>query len=114
MTWLWTLLGLAGLVVGLDRLGLWAEARGWIYWRRSRPSATGSGGDILTDLIELFQPAHRHLVEEQQYERRTIAQFGSAAPPLDVDLDAGTATLRPDDDAGDRPPNPPARGGLAA
>ena len=27
-------------VLALDRLGLWAESRGWIYWRRRKPEAS--------------------------------------------------------------------------
>ncbi len=94
MTWLWAVLGLAGAAVGVDRLGLWAESHGWLYWRHRKPGSAGPSGGILVDLIEVFQPQHRHVVEEQDRERLTIRQHGSGAPPFDIDLDAGTALIR--------------------
>ena len=50
-------------VLALDRLGLWAESRGWIYWRRRRPEASGA---VLNPLVDVFQPGHVHVVEAQQ------------------------------------------------
>lgn len=50
-------------VLTLDRLGLWAESRGWIYWRRRRPEASGA---VLNPLVDVFQPGHVHVVEAQR------------------------------------------------
>lgn len=50
-------------VLALDRLGLWAESRGWIYWRRRRPEASGA---VLNPLVDVFQPGHVHVVEAQR------------------------------------------------
>lgn len=104
MGWLW-LAGIAAAAVAVDRVALWAEARGWIYWRHRKPDSNAGG--VFSDLVELFEPSHRHLVEEQQWERYRTAQPESGAPPsrnLTIDLDAGTATVDPDPAArGDNP-----------
>jgi hypothetical protein len=54
----------------------------------------GTGSGLLGDLIEVFQPSRRHVVEEQE-RRRDHAQLPeSGGPPL-VDLEAGTVVLPP-------------------
>ena len=50
-------------VLALDRLGLWAESRGWIYWRRRKPEASGA---VLNPLVDVFQHGHVHVVEAQR------------------------------------------------
>ena len=37
---------LAGLIL-LDRLFLWFEARGWMYWRRTKTTGSGTGQALL-------------------------------------------------------------------
>ncbi len=91
MTWVWWVLGAVVVVWLLDRLALWAEGRGWLYWRRRR--GTGGAGTALGDVFLLFQPTRAHLVAEQERQRQTIAYPESGAPPLGVDLDAGTAVV---------------------
>lgn len=51
------LLALALVVVALgllDRLGLWMEARGWIYWRRRKPQGSVLGSAVL-ELQKIFE-----------------------------------------------------------
>lgn len=38
----------------LDRLGLWMEARGWIYWRRRKPQGSILGSAVL-ELQKIFE-----------------------------------------------------------
>jgi hypothetical protein len=63
---------IAGIIVGLfalDRLALWAEAKGWIYWRKVKRK--GSGGAALMTFNAVFDPsAHKAIEarEEQQQE----------------------------------------------
>jgi hemerythrin superfamily protein len=46
---------LAVVALGLlDRLGLWMEARGWIYWRRRRAQGSALGSTIL-ELQKIFE-----------------------------------------------------------
>lgn len=55
------LLGVAAALVALDRLALWAESRGWLYWRRSERR----GGGSLGLLEEIYQPSMSHVFEEK-------------------------------------------------
>lgn len=55
------LLGVAAALVALDRLALWAESRGWLYWRRSERR----GGGSLGLLEEIYQPSMIHVFEEE-------------------------------------------------
>jgi hypothetical protein len=116
VTWLWWLLGAVVLAAVLDRVALWAEARGWIYWRRRRASGGGAGA-VLGEVLNLFQPTRQHVVEEQERQRLTIAQKEAGEPPFGVDLDTGTAVLPGDPTAsggGPGPaPDPPRDGGSA-
>jgi hypothetical protein len=76
-----TLLALAALVAvayGLHRLALWAEARGFLYYRRRRGSS-GTLGNALLEVQAIFEPARRHVVEERVQQRREGAETGD--PP---------------------------------
>jgi hypothetical protein len=89
--WMWVLtLGGLGLVV--DRILLAAEARGWIYYRKNKPSVT-SVGTALFQLQAIVQPEKQHVVEQQLAikedededgrqgrETQTAAQAALAAP----------------------------------
>jgi hypothetical protein len=86
------LLVVATVLVAVDRVLLWAESRGWVYWRRSKPEPSGGSG-ALGELIELFQPSRRHVVEERQRQHLTADLPESGAPPLGVDLEAGVVRL---------------------
>ena len=50
--------GLALVLFALDRVFVWAEGRGWIYWRSdSRGSAIGN---VMGALDEIYNPGRRH------------------------------------------------------
>ncbi len=51
----------------LDRLALWAEARGWIYWRRSTRRGSAAGSALL-DIGNIFDPGTRHMVDVREAE----------------------------------------------
>jgi hypothetical protein len=44
-------------------------------------------------LIDVFQPNGRHVVEEQERQHSLVDDVGTGAPPLGVDLEAGTVRL---------------------
>lgn len=59
-------LGIAGGAIALlaiDRLFLWMETRGWIYWRKAKPKS--SGGDVRTGFGST-DPGTRHLEEARR------------------------------------------------
>ncbi len=55
-----TVIMAAGLA--LDRLLLWMESRGWVYWRRNRP-ARGASTYHTLELHSNFDPGIRHILE---------------------------------------------------
>jgi len=69
-------------VYGLHRLALWAERRGWIYYRERRGSS-GALGNALLEVHALLEPAQRHVVEERRQD------------------------MEEDDDSGEPPGEPP-------
>ena len=82
MNALLTLIGIGVLLVIVDRAALWAEARGWIYWRRSgrRGSATGN---VLLDIDTFFDPGARHAVEVREAEpTEEVSDDDIVLPPL--------------------------------
>jgi hypothetical protein len=59
-----------GALFVIDRLGVWAERRGWIYWRKARPKTMGRA--VLGAMQEFVEPEVRHVIEAQEQDRVTI------------------------------------------
>ncbi|MFZ2029107.1 MAG: hypothetical protein WAU68_02275 [Vitreimonas sp.] len=62
----------------LDRIGLWAEAKGWVYWRRKKASSTSIGA-ILSDLNAVTNPSAQHVVEAKQSKK--LEERDNSDPP---------------------------------
>ena len=58
-------------LAAVDQFFLWMERRGWIYWRRRKPDPRGA---VLGPIDNVFNPAHEHMVEQQETEER-LADF---------------------------------------
>jgi len=65
-----TPLAFLGALFVIDRLGLWAERHGWIYWRKARPKTMGRA--VLGSMQEFVEPEVRHVIEAQEQDRVTI------------------------------------------
>ena len=92
MEWLVAASVLAALFA-VDRLGCWAQSRGWIYWRRRRKPGTGGGAvsGAFGEMEALLSPSYRHVIDEQ----RSRATLGEQQESGDgVDLDSGVISLR--------------------
>ena len=63
-------------LAAVDQLFLWMERRGWIYWRRRKPDPRGA---VLGPIDNVFNPAHEHVVEQQETEERLADIQGEAA-----------------------------------
>jgi hypothetical protein len=65
----WVLLAVLLIAVGygLHRLSIWAENRGWIYYRKGHGRSWGAGY-AMQELQSLFHPSARHVVEETRRE----------------------------------------------
>jgi hypothetical protein len=82
MWWLlWVGLAAVGLY-GLHRLALWAEARGWIYYRTNR-MPPGPAGLAMMEAASIVHPSVEHVVEEVRSEQAQAEQdeSGKGAPP---------------------------------
>lgn len=72
------LLVLVALVL-LDRLGLWMERRGWIYWRKRR--SKGTLGATLLELQKIFESGKsKHVIEAKRDGRKEPPDPGGGKP----------------------------------
>jgi hypothetical protein len=74
------LAALAVAIYALDRLGLWLEARGWIYYRTRRGSVPL--GRAVMETQALLDPSKRHVLEAQ---RTRPEEADSTDPPRQYD-----------------------------
>ena len=89
----------------LDRLGLWMERRGWIYWRKRR--SKGTLGSTLLSLQDIFESGKAsHILEIKQDDSKATPDPGGdePAPP-----DAG-----PSPETGGKAGRPHGRPGAAS
>ena len=75
--WVVVLSVLVGSLV-LDRLLLWVESLGWIFYRKRKP--TGGGAAMLGVAAELFQPAQHSAIQELEQQSNRIDLAGDADP----------------------------------
>ncbi len=54
----------AGALYGLHRIALWAEERGWIFYRNKRGSAPWLGV-----LDQIYKPEIEYVIEEESSQR---------------------------------------------
>lgn len=74
-------IGGAGLALYLiDRAALWAEDRGWIYWRKKR-AQTGAISSALISLDAVTNPAAQHVVEAKEAKKLEERDNGDDGPP---------------------------------
>lgn len=92
---LW-LAGIAALLLGLDRLLLHMESRGWIYYRKKKPSPGTVGGAFL-EVQNLVEPSKKYVIRLQKEDRKDQSESGE---PPESGVDAGKNAVRNDGDAG--------------
>ena len=69
---------LMAALASVDQLFLWMERRGWIYyWRRRKPDPRGA---VLGPIDNVFNPAHEHVIEQQETEERLADIQADTAP----------------------------------
>jgi hypothetical protein len=79
MHWsLWILVAVI-VAVAFDRTMLAAEQRGWVYWRRRKPSPGTVAGAMLS-LHALLEPSQEHVVREQERQAADIDVAGNDEP----------------------------------
>ena len=72
-----TAVAVIAALAAVDQLFLWMERRGWIYWRHRKRDPRGA---LLGPIDNVFNPAHEHVVEQQETEERLADIQGEAAP----------------------------------
>ncbi|MFC5152182.1 hypothetical protein [Streptomyces amakusaensis] len=74
-----------------DRALLRLEARGWVYWRKTK-GLKAMGVDLMLE----GSPAAKALERAMRDERTRKSVRPAGEPPFDVDPDAGTVRIRSD------------------
>jgi hypothetical protein len=95
--WQWLIVGLLGLAIVpalwlLDRLGLWLEQRGWLYYRKKKPSSSPMSAWVA--LQQAIEPSVRQVVQigeerksEQERKQKLLANLLAALDAQLVNLD---------------------------
>jgi len=77
------ILWIAGIVIAaflLDKVMLRMESRGWIYYRRKKPSQTGLGNAFL-EIQTLLDPSKKAMVEFRKEEKKEQSDSGDPPEP---------------------------------
>ncbi|HSG80853.1 MAG TPA: hypothetical protein VLC48_01280 [Gemmatimonadota bacterium] len=88
---------IAVALVVLDRLLLWMESSGWIYYRRNKPAGGGSLYHMM-QIHSIVDPAIKEVIEAKWHDEEQEDEAGD--PPA------------PDGEDGGEPPLPPSEPGL--
>lgn len=81
----WVACGIAFLLL-LDRLFLYMEGRGWIYYRKKKPGSSALSNACL-EVQQLLEPSRKYVVQVKRDERRQLQETGELPPPdRDQDL----------------------------
>lgn len=83
-TWLWVAGAAGAALLAVDRAALWAERRGWLYWRKKKSKFVGSGTNV-SIAAELFQPNRAVYVQEMERKRIERQQAPSPEGPRPTD-----------------------------
>lgn len=81
---IWGLGVVAGLYC-LHRIGLWAERRGWIYYRKKH-GGSGALGNALLEMQTIIEPTKRYVLEERTKAGSETQEAGD--PPVPGASDA--------------------------
>jgi hypothetical protein len=65
-------------LLAFDRLFLWMERRGWIYYRKKTASPRSVGGAFL-EIHSLLEPSRKYVIEIEKEEKKEQAESGE--PP---------------------------------
>jgi len=80
--------GLTVLLYGAHRFLLYAEQRGWVYYKHQRAPA-GSGALAFMELMKIYRPEIEHVIEEEQGgELRVVDdETGQKRDPVRIEFD---------------------------
>lgn len=70
-----SVIGGIGILLLLDRLALWMESKGWLYWRKSKGTSTRMGNAFL-QLQSMLEPGNRHVIESREEVKEEMNHSG--------------------------------------
>lgn len=72
-----TITAVVAVLCAMDRAALWAERRGWIYWRKCKSSANALGA-VTLGLQKIFESGKaKHVIEVQNEPKEDQPDPGS-------------------------------------
>ena len=88
--------GLAVLIYGAHRLLLYAERRGWVYYKHKRGPA-GAGAMAFMELMKIYRPEIEHVIEEERGGdlRGTDDETGENRDPGRIDFRPDNGSREP-------------------
>ena len=72
LVWPALAIGAVAALFGLDRLGLWLEDRGWLYYRRKKPASSPMSAWVA--MQQFIEPGVKHVVEIKDAKRSETEQ----------------------------------------
>lgn len=67
----------------LDKLGLWLERKGWLYYRLEKPQG-GVCGSVLQELNAILTQSDRHIIEMKQSQAKyKKSEADAPSEPID-------------------------------
>jgi hypothetical protein len=87
--WILVVVAAAVILFALDRLALWMEARGWIYWRRSKQNPSGAIGNAFREVQSILEPEKGRAAEQRLHEEPGKSQSGEPPVPGEKCIDEG-------------------------
>ena len=81
-------IGLALLAYAAHRFLLYAERRGWVYYKNKRAPA-GAGASAFMELMKIYRPEIEHVIEEEHDGelRVTDDETGQKRNPEEIDFE---------------------------
>jgi hypothetical protein len=77
------LIGVAvlGALYILDRLLLWMESKGWVYWRRAKGRPGGAMTGVFLSIQEMVQPGALEAAEHRAAKKQEQDDSGAPLAP---------------------------------
>ena len=79
--WAAIVIGAGVVLYALHRLALWAEARGWIYYRSTKHGSSGTLGNALLEIQAMIDPGKKIVLQEIRREKNKTEESESGDPP---------------------------------
>jgi hypothetical protein len=80
-------LAVLGGLLCLHRIAVWAERRGWIYYR-TKHGSSGALGNAFLEVQAIVEPSARHVLEERVKDDLEAEETGDPPAPDAVQHDA--------------------------